>query len=153
VKGRKVRLFYSYSHRDERLRDKLERHLATLKRNGVIESWHDRKIGAGNEWKGGIDANLEAADIILLLVSSDFIDSDYCYDIEMKRSMERHDQGSAKVIPIILRSCIWSTAPFGKLQALPTDAKAVTSWSNRDEAFTDIAKGLSVQIRQMTKPS
>jgi TIR domain len=153
VVGRKVRLFYSYSHRDELLRNKLEDHLAVLKRNGVIENWHDRKIGAGNEWKGAIDSHLEAADVILLLVSSSFISSDYCYDIEMKRAMERHEQGSAKVIPVILKECVWQAAPFGKLLALPTDGKAVTSWRNRDRAFTDIAKGLSYHIRQMTKPT
>jgi hypothetical protein len=149
IDGRKIRLFYSYSHKDESLRNKLENHLAVLKRNGLIENWHDRKIGAGNEWKGAIDANLEMADVIVLLISSDFLNSDYCYDIEMKRAMERHQQGSAKVIPIVLRACDWSAAPFGSLQAIPTDAKAVTSWSNRDEAFTDIAKGLSKEIQKM----
>jgi hypothetical protein len=148
AEGGKVRLFYSYSHRDEKLRDKLEAHLAVLKRNGVIENWHDRRIGAGNEWEGSIDTHLDVADIILLLVSSDFINSNYCYDVELSRAMERHAQGSAKVIPIILRPCLWTEAPFGKLQALPTDGKAVTSWTNQDAALTEIAKGLSEQIRQ-----
>lgn len=148
VEGKKIRLFYSYSHRDETLRNKLEAHLAVLKRKGVIENWHDRRIGAGDDWKGSIDAEIEAADIILLLVSSDFLNSDYCYDVEMRQALERHDRGSAKVIPIILKPCLWTDAPFGKLQALPTDGKAVTTWSNQDKAFTDIAKGLSEQIRQ-----
>ena len=153
VEGRKIRLFYCYSHRDERLRNRLESHLAVLKRNGLIESWHDRKIGAGNEWKNSIDTNLEAADVILLLVSADFLNSEYCYDVEMKRALERHEQGSAKVIPVILRACDWTASPFGKLQALPTDAKPVTSWTNRDEAFTDIATGLGDRIRQMVNQS
>jgi hypothetical protein len=146
----KIRVFYSYSHRDEPHRNRLEDHLTVLRRNGLIENWHDRKIGAGNDWQGTIDANLEAADVILLLVSSDFLASDYCYDVEMKRAMERHKQGSAKVIPVILRDCHWQAAPFGKLQALPTDGRAVTSWGNRDEAFTDIAKGICDQVQQMT---
>ena len=146
--GGTMRLFYSYSHKDERLRDKLESHLAVLRRTGLIENWHDRKIGAGGDWKGKIAAEFEAADMILLLVSSDFLNSDYCYDVEVKRAMERHAQGNAKVIPIILKPCLWTDAPFGRLQALPTDGKAVTTWSNQDKAFTDIAKGLSEQIRQ-----
>ena len=147
AEGRKVRLFYSYSHKDKRLRDKLESHLAVLQRNGVIENWHDRRIGAGDDWQGRIAAELESADIILLLISSDFLNSNYCYDVETKRALERHAQGSAKVIPIILKPCLWTDAPFGKLQALPTDGKAVTTWSNQDRAFTDIATGLSDQIR------
>ncbi len=143
-----INLFYSYSHKDEKLRDQLESHLALLRRQGFIKGWHDRKIGAGDEWKDSIDKNLEAAKVILLLVSSDFLNSDYCYDLEMKRAIELHDSGVAKVIPIVLRACDWTESPFGKLQALPTDAKAITSWTNRDEAFTDIAKGIRKAIKK-----
>lgn len=153
VERKMLRIFYSYSHKDEQLRNKLESHLAVLKRNELIENWHDRKIGAGNEWKGAIDSNLEAAAVILLLVSANFLNSDYCYDVEVKRAMERHEHGSAKVVPIILRPCDWTSAPFGRLQALPTDARAVTDWPNRDKAFTDIAKGLSDQVRQLISVS
>ena len=135
-------LFYSYSHDDESLRDELAKHLSALKRQGLIAGWHDRMIGAGEEWKGAIDRNLEQAQIILLLVSSSFLASDYCWDVETKRAVERHDQGGAMVIPIIVRPCDWHGSPFAKLQSLPKDGKAVTSWSNRDEAWTDIAKGI-----------
>jgi hypothetical protein len=141
-----LRLFYSYAHKDERLRDKLETHLKILERRGLIAPWHDRKILAGEQWAGEIDENLERADIILLLVSADFINSDYCYSIEMKRALERHDQGEATVIPIILRDVNWTKAPFAKLQALPRDARAVASWSNRDAAWTDVSKGLERAI-------
>ncbi|HWS87418.1 MAG TPA: tetratricopeptide repeat protein [Pyrinomonadaceae bacterium] len=137
-----LELFYSYSHRDEDLRDKLETHLSMLKRQKVINQWHDRGILAGEEWGGEIDEHLKAADIILLLVSADFLASDYCYDIELKLAMERHEKSEARVVPIILRPCDWSGAPFGKLQALPKNAKPVTTWPNQDEAFTDIAKGI-----------
>ena len=123
-----VEVFYSYSHRDEELREELERHLSILKRQGIITDWHDRKIGAGTEWKGQIDIHLNTARVILLLISSDFLASDYCYDIEMRRAIERHEAGEARVIPIILRPVIWKGAPFEKLQALPKDAKPVTSW-------------------------
>ncbi len=137
-----VEVFYSYSHKDEELRDQLENHLAMLKRDGVIEGWHDRRISAGREWEGQIDAYLNSADIILLLVSSDFLASDYCYDVEVKRAMERHEAGEARVIPVILRSCDWASAPFAKLQALPKDAKPVKKWGDPDDAFVDIAKGI-----------
>jgi len=114
------------------------------KRSGIINVWHDRTITAGSEWEREIDVHLNTADIILLLVSPDFMDSDYCYGIEMKRAMERHERGDARVIPIILRHVYWQRAPFGKLQALPTDAKPVTdpSWHILDRAFFDIAEGI-----------
>ena len=118
-----VVLFYSYSHKDEALRRELEEHLSMLKRQGIIYDWHDRKISAGREWEGAIDANLEAANVIVLLVSSAFLASDYCYDREMKRALEKHEAGEARVIPVILRAVDWSGALFGKLQVLPTDAR------------------------------
>jgi TIR domain len=135
-------LFFSYSHADEELRNQLEKQLKILKRQGVIETWHDRMIGAGNEWKGAIDNHLEIDDIILLLISPDFLDSDYCYDVEMTRAIERHDNGEAVVIPVFLRPCLWQGAPFGKIQGVPKDARPVTKWANPDEAMLDVATGI-----------
>jgi hypothetical protein len=137
-----IEVFYSYAHEDEELREELDKHLTMLKRQGVITGWHDREISVGTEWAGKIDEHLNSARVILLLISADFLASDYCYDVELKRAMERHKVGEARVIPVILRSVDWQGAPFGKLQALPKDAKPVTSWDNRDEAFTDIAQGI-----------
>ena len=99
-------------------------------------------IGAGEEWKNEIDGNLERAEIILLLVSADFIASDYCYDVELKRAMERHEAAEAVVVPVILRDALWTKAPFGKLQALPKDGKPVTTWSDRDSAWKNVAEGI-----------
>lgn len=130
-----VKIFFSYSHEDEQLRNELEAHLAMLKRQGLVEFWHDRRIAAGNDLVGEISDHLEEADIVLLLVSPDFLNSDYCYDIEMQRALEKHRQGEARVIPIILRHCDWHPAPFGKLLALPTDGKPVVKFPDRDEAF------------------
>lgn len=121
-----------------------------MKRQGIIAGWHDRKIGAGEEWKGAIDKYLEEAQVILLLVSSSFLASDYCWDIETKRAVERHDRGEARVIPVFLRPCDWHKAPFGRLQALPKDGKAVTSWKNRDEAWTDVAMGIRRAVEAIT---
>ena len=144
-----AKLFYSYSHRDEGLRNELETHLTLLHRQGLIEPWSDRDIEAGDEWKRKIDDNLERADIILLLVSADFIASEYCYEIEMKRALERHEKKEARVIPVIVRDVNWRTAPFGKLQALPGDALAVTKWTDKDSAWRSVAEGIENVARQM----
>lgn len=144
-----VEVFYSYAHEDEKLRDELEKHLSTLKRQEVISGWNDRDITAGSQWQDQIDQHLESAKIILLLVSADFLSSNYCYDIEMKRALERHERGETRVIPLILRPVDWQGAPFGKLQALPKDGIAVTSWPNRDEAFLDIVQGIRKAAQAM----
>lgn len=144
-----LRLFYSYSHMDESLRDELEKQLTMLKRQAVIAEWHDRKISAGIEWKGQIDEHLESSDIILLLLSPDFLASDYCYDVEATRALERHESGSVRVISVILRACEWKETPFAKLQLLPTDGKHVKSWRDRDEAFLDVAKGIRIAANEL----
>ena len=146
-----IKVFYCYSHVDEELRNELEKHLAMLRREGILENWHFRKITPGKEWENEIDKNLETANVIHLLVSPDFMNSDYCYDIEMKRAMELHKAGRARVIPIILRAVDWSGAPFAKLQALPKDAKPVTSWANRDEAFYNISLGIRQVCEEIQK--
>src|SRR5438309_613240 len=139
-----VEIFYCYTHKDEALLSKLKTHLKPLQREGLIETWYDRNISAGAEWERDISEHLNTAQIILLLVSPDFMDSDYCYGIEMKRAMERHDRGEARVIPVILRPVYWQGEPLGKLQALPTDGKPVMSalWHNVDEAFLDVTQGI-----------
>ena len=139
-----MEVFFSYSHKDEALRDELEKHLALLKREGVISSWHDRKIDAGDEWEKKIDDHLDSSRIILLLISSDFIASEYCWGKELDRAMQRHNEESAVVIPVILRPGDWHTAPFAKLQAVPTDAKAISLWSNQDEALADVARHIRI---------
>jgi len=135
-------VFFSYSHKDEELRDRLETALATMKHQGLIESWHDRRLLAGDHVDHQIRSELERAEIILLLVSPDFIASDYCHDVEMARALERHDRGEARVIPVILRACDWHPMPFGKLLAVPRDGRPVKSWPDLDEAFLDIVKSI-----------
>lgn len=142
VEAKKVNVFFSYTHKDEELRDELEKHLIVMKRNNLIDTWHDRKIDAGSELDNVVDENIRAADIILLLVSVDFLASNYCYDIEMKIALERHEKKEATIIPVILRKCDWTEAPFKGLLALPTDGKSVSTWSDRDEAFLNIAQGI-----------
>jgi TIR domain len=144
-----IEVFISYSHKDEALREQLGTHLSLLRRQGIIDEWHDRRIGAGQEWAGAIDDHLNNAAVILLLVSADFLASDYCYDVEMTRALQRHDSGDACVIPVILRSVDWRGAPFARLQALPKDAKPVKAWSDEDEAFTDVASGIRKAVEAL----
>jgi hypothetical protein len=144
-----IEIFYCYSSEDEEIQLELVKHLASLRRQGTIKDWYFRKISAGTEWEKKIDDHLNKAKIILLLVSNSFIASDYCWDIEMKRAIERHESGTARVIPIILRPADWTGTPFHKLQALPKDAKPVTSWANRDDAFVDIAKGIRLVCEEI----
>lgn len=135
-------LFFSYSHRDENLRDELETHLKLMHRQGLIRPWHDRKILPGAEWNPAINAQIENADIILLLVSADFIASDYCWTEELKVALRRHSFGEAKVIPVILRQCDWTSTPFAHLQSLPSNGEPITSWRDRDAAWTDVVAGI-----------
>ncbi|MBD2059038.1 tetratricopeptide repeat protein [Oculatella sp. FACHB-28] len=137
-----LQVFISYSHKDEELREELDVHLANLKRQGKIGAWHDRAIEAGAEWDAEIKRQLETAEIILLLITPRFVASDYCYDLEMQRAVQRHDEGSARVIPIIVKPCDWQDSPFSKLQVLPKDAKPVTKWDDRDEAFLNVVQGI-----------
>ena len=147
--GGPIRVFFAYSHEDEALRNKLEAHLTLLQRQGVITTWHDRKITAGDDWEGEIDEHLEDANIILLLISVDFLASDYCHDVEMKRALERHAAGEARAISVILRPCDWQNSDLGKLQALPTDGRPVRNWRSHDDAFLDVIKGLRKVIEEI----
>jgi hypothetical protein len=145
-----LEVFFSYAHKDEKMRDELEKHLSLLKREGIITGWHDRKIVAGQEWGNEIDTHLNTAKVILLLVSSDFIASNYCWDIELKRAMERHEANEARVIPIILKPVDWKSAPFARLQVLPKDGTPVIKWGSRDEAFENITQGIRAALEELT---
>jgi hypothetical protein len=147
--GIPAQLFYTYSHKDEKLREQLETHLSTLKRENRISGWHDRRITAGTEWKGEIDEQLKSSSVILLLVTANFLASDYCHDVELRYAMEQHEQGKARVIPVILRPCDWKTAIFAKLQAFPTDGKPVINWKTRDDAFLNVVEGIRKALDEM----
>jgi hypothetical protein len=135
-------IFISYSHADEDVRNALVKHLEPLKRMNLVSTWDDRQIAAGGRWDREISEALNTADIVLLLVSIDFINSEYCYDIELQRALTRQDEGSARVIPIICRSCLWQHAPFAKLQALPGDARPIDTWPTKDEPLTSVADAI-----------
>lgn len=146
-----VSIFFCYAHEDEALLNILKRHLTPLRRQRLIEVWHDRDISAGAEWEQEINQHLNSAQIILLLVSPDFMYSDYCYGIEMKRAIERHERKEAEVIPIILRPVYWQGVP-GKLQALPKDGLPITDpdWNNLDRAFYNVTEGIRIVVEQIS---
>lgn len=153
---RPIELFYSYSHKDKVLRQKLEEHLRVLQREDVIAAWHYEQITAGSDWSLEIRQHLERADVVLLLVSSAFHDSDYCNNIELRRAMARHKEGKARVIPVILRNCAWKKTILRDLKALPSNGDAVTQWRDRDAAFTDVVEGISKvaeELRQIGEKS
>ena len=144
-----LKLFYCYARRDKSFRDQLDMHLSGLKQQQMIVSWSDRKISSSVEWQKEIDTNLNNADLILLLVSPDFLASEYCYSIEMQLALKRHKAGDARVIPIIIRPVHWQYEPLSKLQVLPTNAKPASRWLNRDEAWFDVTAGIRVVVKEL----
>lgn len=147
-----IKLFISYTHRDEKFLRQLDDHLSNLKRQLIISPWHDRQLIEG-EFAPQIADALNEAQIILLLISSKYFASKYCQEIELPRAMERHNAGEAVVIPIILSSVVWEDAPFSKLLALPKDAKAVDTWDNVDAAWMDVVIGIRRVIDKLSRRS
>lgn len=150
---RPIEIFFSYAHEDEQLVDEVRRQLVVFDRQNIIRKWHDRLIPPGTDWRGQIDSRLQHSDIVLLFISPDFFESDYCYETEMSEAMKRHNEGAARVIPIILRPCMWHSAPFANLQALPAVGRPVTTWANRDEACLSVAEGIMRVVDDLSSKS
>ncbi|MFG6432566.1 toll/interleukin-1 receptor domain-containing protein [Roseateles sp. LYH14W] len=145
-----ARVFISYCHADQALRAQLDIHMAMLKRQAIVEVWTDHCIRPGEPFDVHIAAALEEADVILLLVSPDFLHSDYCVTIEMKRALERAAAGLAQAVAVILRPCDWKSSEIGRLKCLPTDGKPVVKFASLDDGFDDVV----AQLRTMlTKPA
>ena len=145
-----IEIFFSYAHEDEELMNDVRRQLTVYDRQNEIVKWYDRLILPGGEWAGEIDDRLRRARVTLLFVSPHFIESKYCYDVEMAEALRRHETGQAVVIPIILRPCPWRDSPIGQLQALPKDGRALTLWPNRDEVCLDVAEGVMSVVRRIS---
>jgi hypothetical protein len=143
-----LRVFCSYSHRDEEMRKEFSPYLSILEREGIITAWHDRKIQAGDEWAQKIDDELKNSDLVLLFISAHFIQSNYAFDIEMKQALEMHDMKKARVVPILLRTTpLDGELPFERLQMIPRDRRAVTSWADRDEAWSVV----TTELRELAR--
>jgi internalin A len=149
-----VRVFFSYSHRDETHLGQLKGHVRLLERQGLIEPWDDRLIRPGDDWAGEIDDNLNRADLILFVVSHHFINSDYCYKVERVRALDRYRNREASVVPVILDDVLLEGEEFMKLQVLPTDAKPVLAarhWPNPNAGWRDVAEGIRRVVVEMLK--
>jgi hypothetical protein len=132
----------SYSHADEAMRNRLEKHLAMLVREGVIETWHDRRIVPGHPLDGSIMAEVETADLFLFLLSADFLASNYCYDVEMRRALERHAAGEAAILPVVLHSYEWKRTPLGKILGAPQDGKPIAKYAYQEDAYLEVAEAI-----------
>ncbi len=147
--GAPLRVFYSYSHDDVRMLERLRTHMAMLRRQGLISEWYDRDIEAGSEWREEIARELGAADVVLLLVSASFLASDFCYEEEMARAVERARRGDAVVIGVLLRPVDgWESSPFADFQVVPRGARPITRWPNADEAYADAVERIREAIER-----
>lgn len=146
-----IKVFISYSHKDEKYKESLEEHLTMLKRNEVIETWNDREITAGSDWENEIDDNLSNAEIILYLISPSFLASDYCYCNEFESVLSKHKEGKCRIIPIIVRTCDWQNSPLGKIQGLPKDGVAVNAWKDVDSGWMNVINGIKLVVEELKK--
>ena len=137
-----VRLFVSYAREDEPMKDEFKAHVVLLQAQQVITAWDDRMIPAGDEWDKKIHEELERADIFVLFVSASFLASKYCREVELPIVMRRHEAGEARVLPVIVRDVHWRSAPFARLNTLPTDAKAVELWERPNSAWKVVAQAV-----------
>src|SRR6516225_2808893 len=143
------RVFYSYSHADTEARKTLGKYLAPLVPNKIAEDWHDRKIEAGGDWQSEISAHLESANLVLLLVSESFLESDYCFGVEVERALARLKRGEVKVVPILLKPCLWEESKFSLLQIIPRDGKPISESASAAGAYAEVAR----EIRDLVSAS
>ena len=151
-----IEIFFSYAHEDEALMDAVRRQLIVFDRRNLIQKWYDRKIPPGDSWRKAIDSRIRRARIVLLFLSPHFIESDYCYEIEMMVALKPHKHREAVVIPVILRPCPWQQTPLAFLEALPKDGRAISTWRNRDEVCLAVAEEIMKvvdRLRKQPKPS
>src|SRR5262245_8263689 len=147
-----LKVFFSYAHADEAPRKTLATYLSALEDEGLIAVWHDRKITGRREWAGAIDDVLHSADIVLLLISADFLASDYCNDVELTEAIRLHNAAQARVVPVILRSCDWKHSRFARFNALPPDGIPVVEAEYPDQLFLAVAQGLRAVVAELTRP-
>jgi hypothetical protein len=142
-----LRLFLSYAHEDATVADDLRRHLAPLRHERIIVDWYDRDLVAGSDWDDSIKAKLESADLVVVLVSADFLASSYAYGVELARAMELHRSGTLRLVPVIVRNCRWQRLPLATLHVLPQDGRPIDAWDRRDDAFVSVVVGIEAAAR------
>lgn len=142
-----------YDAEDAPMLHQLKKQLNPLARKGLITLWDFGNISPGADWEQELKKHLDEAQLILLLISPSFLDSDYCYNVQMQRAVERHERKEARIIPVILRPVDWEVPPIDKLLPLPDGAKAISTWRNRDEGFKNVADGVKKVIEQWNTSS
>ena len=145
----KVKVFLSYAHEDEAYKTELDKHLAVQKRGEKIQVWNDRELKAGKFIHDEIDEHLTESDLIILLLSADFFDSEYCYCVEMQKAIQLNEKGENIIIPVIVRPCDWLDSPLKQIVALPQDGKPINMWENQDEAYMNIVQGIKEAIAEI----
>ncbi len=148
-----VKVFISYAHKDEQFKDSLVEHMSGLVRANVVSEWNDRKIVPGQDWSDEISENLASSEIILFLISSSFMNSDYCMGVEVQKALSMHKEGRAQLIPIVIRAVDWSDSELSKIQGLPKDAVPIASWGNEDEAWVNVIGGVKKHIQEFKPKS
>jgi len=148
LKETEMKAFISYSHIDERYVQRLHTHLAQMKRDGLIDTWYDREISAGTNLNQEISRHLKESNVFIAVTSPDFLDSEYCFDIEMSKAIEDHHAGQIRIIPLIVEPCDWLNSPLKDFRATPRDGKPISDWSNINSAYLDII----TDLRKLTNP-
>ena len=134
-----MKAFISYSHHDEHYLERLKIHLTPMRREKRITDWADKDIYAGSDLDSSISDELENSDLFIALISPDYLASNYCYEKEFDKAMAMQEAGRLTIVPVILQPCEWKITPFGKMKALPKDGKAVSEWTNENNAYLDIS--------------
>ncbi|HEY7415977.1 MAG TPA: toll/interleukin-1 receptor domain-containing protein, partial [Ktedonobacteraceae bacterium] len=146
-------IFCSYAHEDRAFIEDFRKHLRLMEREDLISTWYDASISPGQPWRSEVEQHLQSANLILLLISPDFLNSDFCMDVELPLALERSQRKEALVIPIILRPVDWEDASFAHLQALPQNGKPISTWQDQDAAFKQVAEAIKRCIREQAVPA
>lgn len=149
-----VDLFISYSSADRDALTRLRTHLRPLEREGLITPWSDRLLLVGDKFDERIKAELRKARLIAMILSPDFLASEYVNDVELEIAVQRHQEGTARIIPIVYRQCRWRNTPLGHLQATPTDGRPVlsASWTDKDEAWNVVTDDVARAVSSLSDP-
>ena len=148
--GREVQIFVSYSHVDSAIRDKLEVHLAALKRDGVV-TWYDGDMQAGDALDSEISRALRQSHLFVALLSPDYLASNYCWKLEYQRAMGRRARGALRVAAVVVRPCDWKATTAARFKLLPTDGKPVSRWRSQDQALLDVTQGIRRVVQAIRK--
>lgn len=149
-KNKKIKVFLSYSHKDIKYKQELDKHLTPLKTSERIETWNDEELKVGSEFNQEIKERLESYDIIVLLISSDFLSSDYCRDIEMENAIKRAKAQQCHIVPVIVRPCMWKETPIKEFLALPKEGKPINKYKEKDDAYLEVASGIKKIVEDIS---